>query len=129
MGQTNETMAESDKQSKSGRDNDDDSRTGAATNKKAVGCGLSGQNAPKWPKCGRATDAETMGQTVQATDRGAATTNGHEWPPLEGEKERTTGHPDVLKTKFLWLFHRQIEQRELVGQFYTTIYNSVPDLA
>ena len=27
---------------------------------------------------------------------------------------------DALKAKFLRLFHRQVEQRELVGQFYTT---------
>ena len=27
---------------------------------------------------------------------------------------------EALKTKFLRLFHRQVEQRELVGQFYTT---------
>ena len=26
---------------------------------------------------------------------------------------------EALKTKFLRLFHRQVEQRELVGQFYT----------
>ena len=79
------------KQSKSSRNDDDDGGTGATTNKKAVGCGLSGQNAPKWPKCGRATDAETMGQTVQATDRGAATTNGHEWPVDDRDKETKTG--------------------------------------
>ena len=64
VGQTNETMAESDKQSKSYRDNEDDSRTGAATDRKTGGCGLSGQNAQKWLKCGRTTDAETTGQTV-----------------------------------------------------------------
>ena len=27
---------------------------------------------------------------------------------------------EALKTKLLRLFHRQVEQRELVGQFYTT---------
>ena len=27
---------------------------------------------------------------------------------------------DALKAKFLRLFHREVEQRELVGQFYTT---------
>ena len=26
----------------------------------------------------------------------------------------------ALKDKFLGLFHRQVQQRELVGQFYTT---------
>ena len=30
---------------------------------------------------------------------------------------------EALKEKFLWLFHRQVEQRELVGQFYTTRQN------
>ena len=26
---------------------------------------------------------------------------------------------EALRNKFLWLFHWQVEQRELVGQFYT----------
>ena len=30
---------------------------------------------------------------------------------------------DELKTRFLRFFHRQVDQREIVGQFYTTRYD------
>ena len=47
----------------------------------------------EWLKCGRKgrrPDAKMTGRTVSATDRGAATTNGHEWPVDDREKEMET---------------------------------------
>ena len=79
------TMAGSDKQSKSGRNNDDDDRTRAATGKQ-----LDAVGAPKCSRNGRTTDAETTYQTVSATHRGTVTTNSHEWPVDDRDKETET---------------------------------------